>query len=337
MDITTAEHRPGDLYRPLTPGQIGALCARAFGDDARPAAVHELGGGEYNTVYRIRLAGRRDDVVLRVAPPAEARVPWHEERLMRREHAIAPYFAPIAPLLPRTLAVDFTHQLIARDYLFQTCMPGLQWSRIEDQFSPDETAALWRQLAGVARTIHSVRGEAFGLPAPGRRFAAWSLTVLDWLERCIQDAVDAGLDASEIRAIRDIARAHAHLLDEIAEPRLMHGDLWTFNVLVARTATGPRITAVLDHDRASWGDPFAEWTFHLLPRRATPAVQAIFWDAYGRPAPTPAVRFRQQVYEGLHAGNALTDAARRNHRDVVDKARAILRGAGAALQAVASA
>lgn len=58
---------------------------------------------------------------------------------------------------------------------------------------------------------------------------------------------------------------------------------------------------MLDYDRASWGDPLADWTFHLLPRRAAPNVRALFWQEYGIPEQTARARFRALVYEGMLA------------------------------------
>jgi hypothetical protein len=86
--------------------------------------------------------------------------------------------------------------------------------------------------------------------------------------------------------------------------------LWWFNLLVRREEHGPRIVAVLDADRGSWGDPLADWTFFLLPRRATPREQSIFWQGYGQPAASPGAWFRVCVYEGLHAGKILSVAWR---------------------------
>ena len=43
---------------------------------------------------------------------------------MRNEHASIPYLAPIATLMPRTLMVDFTHEVIGRDFLFQAYLDG---------------------------------------------------------------------------------------------------------------------------------------------------------------------------------------------------------------------
>jgi Phosphotransferase enzyme family len=125
-----------------------------------------------------------------------------------------------------------------------------------------------------------VLGEAFGLVQYGPQYPTWSLTLLDWVERTIADAVNTSLDAALLCRLWDLARDHTALLDEITCPQLLHGDLWLFNLLIERTKEGPRIVGVLDADRGSWGDPLADWTFFLLSRRARPQEQALFWQAY---------------------------------------------------------
>jgi aminoglycoside phosphotransferase (APT) family kinase protein len=324
VEFSVIERGPGDLRRSLTAAEIQAVCTRAFGSGVMVESAHELGGGEFNSVYRIGLTGR-SPVVLRVAPPPGVDLAWHETNLMRHEHAVRPYLAPLASLLPLTLAIDFTHQLLDRDYLFQTFMPGERWKDVADQLSADEEERLWRQLAHIATSIHGVRGEVFGHPDPSRQFPTWSETALDWVSRSLADALRAGLDAGDLRELRDVAQTRADLLDEVTVPRLLHGDLWTMNILIERGPGGAHINAVLDSDRVSWGDPLADWTFYLLPRRASERMQAAFWDGYGRPAATLGVRFRAHVYEGLHLGNVLTEVRRRGRTDLEPPVQAELR------------
>jgi hypothetical protein len=96
--------------------------------------VVELGWGEYNNTYRVELADR-PAVVLRVAPepPRQYR---SERELMRNEYATIPYLAAIAEFIPRTLAVDFTHEIIGRDYPFQAVRPGRTCAGWAGRLSP---------------------------------------------------------------------------------------------------------------------------------------------------------------------------------------------------------
>ncbi|MGW2815569.1 phosphotransferase family protein [Streptomyces sp. NPDC001415] len=51
-----------------------------------------------------------------------------------------------------------------------------------------------------------------------------------------------------------------YALDEVTEPRLVHFDLWPGNIFAhPGDDTRPvRITGLIDHERAFWGDPAAE-------------------------------------------------------------------------------
>jgi aminoglycoside phosphotransferase (APT) family kinase protein len=309
----TIARTPSDLQQPVPAQHIVAMSRLAFGPETIVRAADELAGGEINNVYRVTLGGldgASRSVMLRVAPPLDASLHWHEVALMRREHAIAPYLAPLGTLLPQTLFVDFTHQIIPRDYLFQTAMPGENWRAIEAELDAAATDALWRELAEIARRLHAVEGEAFGYPSPLPTFARWSECVQWEVEQVIAEVQAIGEDCSALRTILSFIRAHPEPLDAIRTPRLAHGDLWTFNVLVDRSVVPPRITAVLDGDRAYWGDPLADWTFHLLPRKASERVRAVFWHAYGPREETPEAACRWTIYEAKHAGNVLAIAVR---------------------------
>lgn len=336
MEHITLQHAPDDLRRPLTPGDIAAVCRRAFGGGARVESAREPDGGEYNTTYLVRVAGM-DPVILRVAPPPDARLSWHEQALMRKEQAVAPYFAPIAALMPRTLMADFTRGLIDRDYVFQTYIRGERWSAVEDSLTPAEDEALWRQFARIARTIHSVEGEGFGYPHPGPTFPSWGATVRDFVARVCVEVEEAGLDTADILAVRRVAEDNRAVFDAIARPRLAHGDLWPFNMLIERGADrpdGPAIVAVIDADRAWWCDPLADWTSHLFRIKDSPRAlrnRATFWDEYGPRDKGAAARLRELVYDGMHTAAILSDATRRNHHRTAAEARDRLHAVATAL------
>jgi hypothetical protein len=149
VDFRPVERSPGAFQRSITENQALAMCHRAFGGHAQPVSVIELGYGTYNSTYRVDLgAGGR--VILRAAPEP-SRQSRAEGSLMRNEYASVPYLAPITTLIPSTLAVDFTHEIVGRDYLFQTMLGGVPAPDGLAAYSRPEWAPFFRQLGTITR------------------------------------------------------------------------------------------------------------------------------------------------------------------------------------------
>ena len=299
---------PDNLQAKLTPEQITAMCQRGFGSEVKIESAKELSGGTFNETYLIELTGKTR-VILRVAPPLRADTYWDDVALMRREHNIQPFFASLATLMPKTIMADFTHQVVQRDYLFQTYIEGERWSDIEDELTPDENLELWRQCGKIVKQMHQTTGERFGYPQPGHQSTRWSEIILDRFTRLAESMLVYQLEATAFTTISDCAGANASVFDEIDTPGLLHYDLWTFNLIVGRDdGDKPIITGVLDADRACWGDPMADWImFLLLARQDDPKWQqrlCAFHEAYGTPQSSGAAEFRQKIYKAMHIGEA---------------------------------
>ena len=317
------ENHIGQDERSLTTHQIKAMCQRGFGPNVHIESIDELSGGTFNTTYLITFTDQRK-VILRVSPLQMADTPWDEALLMRREHSLQPFFAPVATLMPKTLLVDFTHQLIDCDYMFQTFIEGERWDDVRNELTSAENNILWDQFGNILKLIHNVHGETFGLPSPGFRFSLWSQAVIDRLERTIQLGKDNQLDIPYLAIIRDVVRAHPQQLDEIQVPCLLHGDLWSFNILITRGVNDPAVVGVLDADRAWWGDPMADWTMFILAHAESEEGHSRFWQAYGQPEETPGKRFRASVYDAMHAGAAFVWSIQHQDEETVERAKGTL-------------
>ncbi len=293
MRFQVIERAAGSAQRPLTPGQLDAICRRAFGERARVDSAVELGDGTYNTTFRVVLE-TGEELILRAAPEP-ARQFRSERGFLRNEHAAMPYFAPIAALLPRTLAVDFTHDLVGRDYVIQTVVPGISAPEGLAAYERPAWASFFRGLGEISRKIHAVRGPGFGPPA-GPLAATWSQALGTQLDLIAADLDDVGLDAADVRALAATARRRADLLDRIAEPRLLHGDLWTINVMIEPNTPEPVVSGLFDCDRTWWGDPESDWAIYRALGKPGD-VRNAFWDGYGPLVQDPAARWRRLFYE----------------------------------------
>lgn len=285
--FTTIERSPASFVRPMDAGVLARLCERAF-PAAEVTAITELRWGSYNNAYRVEFA-KDEPVVLRVAPEQERQFRV-EHGMMRNEYAAAPYFAVVADLLPRIVFADFTRQLVDRDYLFETVVPGTPLPDVVGGRAGREHAPLFEQMGDVARRIHTVSGPGFG-PVAGPWCDTWSEALVRYFRVAADDVRDAGYDATDIRALADETERLAAVVDEITEPRLLHGDGWTGNFLVGGDMT---VSGVVDWDRAEWGDPLSDWAIQRALQRPDSVRQA-FWTGYGRPR-TVATGVRQDIY-----------------------------------------
>jgi len=296
MELRVVERGPHAFQRPLSAAEIEAVCRRAFGADVVPSTAVELGYGSYNSVYRVELAGRTEPVILRVAP-AEDRQFGSEWRLMRNEYAAVPWLAVIAPLMPRVLAVDWSHDTVDRDWMIQTCLSGIPAPEQLGEYPRSGRTTFFRQLGAIARSVHDVRGPHFGR-VDGSAHASWGEVLITSFTQIADDLEQLGLDATDVRKAAAVAERNCATLDEVREPRLLSGDLWTVNCLLDADAPEPSITGVLDFDRTEFGDPAADWTIRMAQAKSD--ERQAFWDSYGALDRSPAAVWRAGIYELRH-------------------------------------
>ncbi|MEM5774381.1 MAG: aminoglycoside phosphotransferase family protein [Anaerolineaceae bacterium] len=297
----------------LTRAQIDLACQAQPALSGLPVSAVELTGGTQNETWLLEFAtGSR--AVLRAAPLPDAPTGWDDRLLLRREVSIYPDFQPLHSLMPRLLAVDFSHEILPRDYLLQTCLPGRRWADLDETLDPAGRLALWEQLGQITRRMHAITGPAFGYPPPAQSFARWSETVLDRFDHLLADFARFGLKTASLAAFRRAAAENNIHLDELAAPCLLHGDLWPFNVLIDGESNPPLICGILDAEHAWWGDPLADWGMFLLSLRADQpdwrAPIEAFQRGYGAALFRKEVLFRVRLYQGMHIALAMAQAAR---------------------------
>ncbi|MEV7465473.1 aminoglycoside phosphotransferase family protein [Streptomyces kronopolitis] len=313
MDYQPIPRPPDAFQQPVTPDEIAAICRRVFGRDTQVAAAVELGGGMYNTTLRVHINREGQPVILRVAPSPHKQF-RSEHALMRNEFATMPYLAPIAPLMPRLIAADFTHEVIGRDVMVQTLLGGIPAAERLGDYPRSTWPGFFRQLGEVARTVHAVRGPHFGpVASPGH--TTWSEALTASFTDIAADVDAAGLDATDLHKVADLVGQHRAAFDEITKPRLLSGDLWTVNCLLDVSAPVPTLSGVIDFDRTLWGDPAADWTIRMATANAD--ERQSFWETYGPLDQSDAAAWRSKIYEVRHLGAIRLERHRLGNREGV--------------------
>ncbi|MEV0595892.1 phosphotransferase family protein [Nonomuraea cavernae] len=238
--------------RRLSPGQLDALARRAVG--AGVSASAELTDGYANAVWRLSLDDGRD-VVLKLSPPPELEQLSYERNLLRMEAVVYELAAAAGVPVAELLVAGFDDPVLGGDYLLLGALDGVSWNGT----SPDGETELRRELGRLLARFNAVTGDVFGYPHAGITGATWREAYLAMMGALLGDTerypTALPLPVDEIAAL---VAAASPVLDEVTTPQLVHFDVWAGNVFLDLTGT-PRIQAIIDHERAFWGDPLAEF------------------------------------------------------------------------------
>ena len=284
--------------RHLSSAELDALLRASTGIGCRLES--ELTDGWFNTAYRVLLDDGRPAVV-KLAPPAGAEVLRYElgimatEAMVYRRIAALPDGAVPSPAL--------LHE--GEEFLAVSVLEGAPWNKAGDRLSPAAESTLLRELGTVTARLHTLAPEdgRFGYPA-----AESALSAPDW-RTAFTAMVDAILDDAERwrspldvtpADIRKLVAEGGYALDEVTEPRLVHFDLWPGNIFIDLPDDGrpARISGLIDHERAFWGDPAAELVSLAFCGDAGPDSDLVagYVEAGGSLDFTPALRHRLALY-----------------------------------------
>ncbi|MFG0274975.1 MAG: fructosamine kinase family protein [Phycisphaerales bacterium] len=244
----------------LAPTDLERIAAAA----GRSATGHApLSGGCVGEVYRVDLENGRA-VVAKVDRDRTGTLPdegWMLDLLAERTDLPA----------PRTLLAE-------PDLLVMTVLPGTTGAG-----SPGAQ----RHAADLLASLHGVTAERFGLERPTRIGGLaqpndWSDSWIDFyrqrrLLEMARQASEAGRlpDRAHDR-VRRVADRLDRLIDEPDAPSLVHGDIWSGNIL----SEGDRVTGFID-PALHYGHPEVELAFITLFN----TLGAPFFDRYAEQRP----------------------------------------------------
>lgn len=315
-----------------SPQTLRRMVERAYGPGPVPVGddfATELGHGWFNVAYLLRLADGRQ-VVTKIAPPPGVEVMTYELDMLAGEVAVIRLLEQHTSVpVPHVDHYDPTCEIVAAPWFVMTYVPGENFGEVSDGWPHDRQQAVWRQIGSANAELNTIRGEGFG------RFGVagaetWRKAFTQILDDVLTDGerrdVDLGWSYEEVReAIAD----HEACLDAVTEPVLCEWDLWGSNVMVA----DDRITGIIDHERAFWGDPIMEAGFLAAGDTSSAGDASGFLAGYGRGPLTADELDRRRLYN-LHLFLIMTiETFYRGHTttDQLDMARPALDGAMADL------
>lgn len=288
MLIHQIERDSCEFQQPVNESDLRLQLALALSSET-VSEVTELKAGLFNNTYQINTS--QNAYILKVAPDQNADVFYPERCLMQRERTIAKQLQSVSPLIPEYLSFFTVGE---RDAFLQPMITGKLWHDVIGTLSDAENAALWKQLGDFAQQLHRTCGDEFGYPAPFQGLTSWSEFIVSNVDGMVADCQRLGVYCEEIETYLSYLPRCQSLLDQLKTPKLLHGDLWPRNVIIGGSGADIHIAAVIDAERAFWGDPISDWVLLLY------GVPDEFWQGYGENLLKTSDPVRIVIYQGMY-------------------------------------
>lgn len=288
MKINQIKRVSSDFQQPVNEQEL-RLCLKHELTNESILDVKELKAGLFNNTYQITTS--QNSYILKIAPQASDNIFYNEQALMHREHCIAEKLKNSSPLIPSYMSF---FKIGDRDAFLQAFVQGRLWNDVISTLSDMENAALWQQLGTFSKNLHQVSGGNFGYPEPFKSHTRWSDFINDNVKGMVKDCRRLNVFCDEIETYLSYLPHFQAVLDEVKKPKLLHGDLWPRNVIIDGEGSSIHIKAVIDCERAFWGDPISDWVLILY------GVPDDFWKGYGEKLVETTNRERISIYKGMY-------------------------------------
>lgn len=295
---------------------VRRLVERAYGAGQVPVDddfLAEMTEGWFNVAYRVRLRDGRS-VVLKIAPPAGVDVLTREVGMMSAELEAMRLVSTLTDVpVPRVDHVDTSHEIVDADLFFMEFIDAenFGFAAAEGRVSTEVISAASRELGELNRRINAVVGPHFG-PLLGAGSSTWADAFTKLIGDALEDGwrvgVDIGWRADEIHAA---VAENTAALAEVTIPRLIEVDLWAKNSMIR----DGRIVAILDHERALYGDPLMEAGLTGLDFPDVFGDPSDFMAGFGLSELTAAQRTRRRLYSLHLALVMIVETKYRGHTD----------------------
>lgn len=241
---------------------IQKIMAKHFGA-VTVTDAEELTEGMFNAIYVVHYEkeGQSAAVVLKTGVETGKYVLSYEKEMIKAELTVYDLLKDTIIPTAQILARDFGHDLINCDYFIMEYMTGDNWGHLEKLITPENKDILVAELAQYTAALHQVKGDWFGYVKNDTfyQYPTWKSAFQGMVQMMIEDGKEQNLDLPYEEFLNTLA-PYWYLLDDITEPCLVNFDMWKKNIMLKLNEDGLyHIDAIIDLERAFYGDPYADF------------------------------------------------------------------------------
>ena len=222
-----------------------------------PLAVSQFKGGQSNPTYRLDSPGGA--YVLRRKPPGKLLPGAHA---VEREYRVISALGAAGFPVPRVHGLCEDEAAIGTPFYVMDLVEGrIVWEAHFPGLTREERARHFEAMNETIARLHSFDPQAIGLGDYGRATGFVERQVARWSKQYETD-----IEAGRVPAMdRLVAWLKDNLPPDSGDARVVHGDFRCDNMIFAPAE--PMVTAVLDWELSTLGDPAADFVYHLMMYR----------------------------------------------------------------------
>jgi aminoglycoside phosphotransferase (APT) family kinase protein len=236
----------------LDPTRLEAWLKATVEGYAGPLEIRQFKGGQSNPTYQLITPGRA--YVLRRKPHGE---------LLASAHAVDREYRVLSALQPTGFPVARPYGLCTDDsvigtmfYVMEMVDGRILWDQTLPQYAPPERHAIYLAQIKTLADLHKMDHQAIGLDGYGRPGNYIGRQVARWTKQYRASQTD------EIEAMEELIDWLPTTLPDQERVCVVHGDFRLDNLILHPTE--PRVTAVLDWELSTLGDPLADFVYLLM-------------------------------------------------------------------------
>ncbi|NPC57770.1 phosphotransferase [Caenimonas soli] len=228
--------------------------------------VEMFKGGQSNPTYKLDTPTR--SYVMRAKPGPLAKL-LPSAHAIEREFTVMNALAGTGVPVPRMCCLCEDESIIGRAFYVMEYMEGrVLWDQSLPGMTPAQRGEIYEEMNRVISALHMVDFASAGLAGYGKPGNYFERQIGRWSRQYKSSTDGAGPMSQpipEMESLVDWLPRHipAAARDE-SKVSIVHGDFRLDNLMFHRHE--PRVIAVLDWELSTLGHPFADFSYHCMPR-----------------------------------------------------------------------
>jgi len=284
------------IFKELSNAEIKKVISNLFGNDTKIIDCSLMKGGVFNTTYLVKTDSEKNGIVLRVAPVNRHLLFDFERSMMSAEPLYYKLLQENNIPTSDVICYDSTYRIIDRQYIIFKYIRSIPMNDISVPLNVKPV--LYQRLGEIIAKLHNIKGGKFGWKRPNNeleQYDSWGAFLLRFAREIADRASNFGIFSDlELKRFINVFTDTA-VFDQIKQDSMVHADLWEGNVLVSENDGEWDVAALIDIDKAIFGDKDLEFASPTM-------LNERFLSGYGtRAEETSNSIFRRNAYRLLES------------------------------------